>query len=56
MSGFRYFLRGLPVVSTANVFSTVMREQRAVSVLSAKFQDSVNAQIFIWKQFLSGEN
>ena len=40
------------LVSTANDFSTIVRQQRTVSGLSAKIQDSVNAQVFIWTQFL----
>ena len=40
------------LVSTANDFGTIVLQQRAVSVLSAKFQDSVNAQVFIWTQFI----
>ena len=30
----------------------LFEKQRAVSGLSAKIQDSVNAQLFIWTQFL----
>ena len=40
------------LVSLANHFSTIVQEERAVSGLSAKIQDSVNAQVFIWTQFL----
>ena len=40
------------LVSTTNDFSTIVRQQRDVSGLSAKIQDSINAQLFIWNQFL----
>ena len=42
----------MSLVSTANDFRTIVPLQRTVSVLSANFQDSFNAQLFIWTQLL----